>query len=68
MLLNLEKDLYPEQLVTIKLRNSLNIASTLGKAVCVNFFLANNFIKVKIAQSATSKIKLQAAKDVAQLA
>ena len=33
MLLSLEKDLSPKQLVTIKLRNSLNIASTLGKAV-----------------------------------
>ena len=33
MLLSLEKDLSPEQLVTIDLRNSLYIASTLGKAV-----------------------------------
>ena len=33
MLLSLEKDLSPEQLVTIELRNSQNNASTLGKAV-----------------------------------
>ena len=33
MLLSLEKDISPEQLVTIKLRNSLNTASTLGNAV-----------------------------------
>ena len=33
MLLDLEKDLFPEQLVTIKLRNSLNTASILEKAM-----------------------------------
>jgi len=30
---SLENDLSPEQLVTIKLRNSRNIASTFGKAI-----------------------------------
>ena len=33
ILLRLEKDLSPEQLVTIKVRNSRRIASTLGKAI-----------------------------------
>jgi len=33
ILFSLENDLSPEQLVTITLRNSRNIASTFGKAI-----------------------------------
>ena len=33
ILFSLENDLSPEQLVTIRLRNSRNIASTFGKAI-----------------------------------